>query len=98
MSERGPAPEPNENQREVPEHIREQWEDVRNSSPELQKEIAGKAEEEAWELYAAAHEISREDALADVRGRLHRLSEQGIEITPEIEQRELEHAEQSVHH
>ncbi len=96
MSERE-QPAPDEAKR-GPEHLEQRQEDFEASSPEMQSEIVKGAEEEAWELYAQAHEASREDALAEARARLHRLGEQGIEITPEIEQRELEHAEQSLHH
>lgn len=99
MSERQPAdhpPEPPE-QPAVTERGRQRQEDFSSSSPDLQDELKHRDEAEAWDLYESAHEISRENALAGVRSRLHRLEQSGVEVTPEMEQRELEHAEQSLH-
>lgn len=97
MSKRAPESQPDPNQPDVSPDARQKWEDFHDSSPDLQDELKDRDEAEAWELYANAHEISREEALAGVRTRLHRLEQDGVEITPEIEQRELDHAEQALH-
>jgi hypothetical protein len=71
--------------------------DFGESSPEMQSELKRQDEEEAWGLYAEAHEVDREKAIADARERLSRLGRQGFAITPEMEAAELERAEKSVH-
>ncbi|MEX2209810.1 MAG: hypothetical protein WD603_00160 [Patescibacteria group bacterium] len=95
MSERE-QPAPDEAKR-GPEHLEQRQKDFfETSSPEMQDEIVSRAEEEAWGLYSEAHEASREEALAETRARLHRLSEKGVEITEDIEERELKHAESTL--
>lgn len=92
MSDRErPAPD------EIPEHLKQRREDFAASSPEMQEEIQDRDESEAWDLYEQAHDLSREEALAEARTRLHRLGEQGIEVTPQIEARELKHVEDTLH-
>lgn len=95
MARKGPDSEPNVNLPDVTGEAREKWQDFYDSSEETQKVLKDKAQEEFWDLYETAHDVAREDALAGVRTRLHRLEQRGVEVTPEMEQREIEEAEKS---
>jgi len=96
MAKRAPESQPDPDQPDVSPDAQQKWEDFHDSSRETQGVIRNRDETEAWELHAEAHEIYRDEALAGVRSRLHRLEQSGVEVTPEIEARELEHAEQSI--
>ncbi len=93
MSKRTPEGQPEPSHPDVNPEARQAQEDFYASSKETQKELKARDEAEAWDLYEHAHEITRENALADVRSRLHRMKQRGIEVTPEMEERELENAQ-----
>jgi hypothetical protein len=95
MSERPTESHPDERSSEPSEAAKQRQEDFYASSPELQDEIRERDETEFWDTYEIAHEMTREESLAGVRARLHRLEQEGIEVTPEMEERELKHAQDS---